>query len=69
MNIRLNGETRHLEDVRNVAELIAELGLDGRRLAVEHNGEIVPGGEREARSLADGDRVEIVHAIGGGSKE
>lgn len=67
MNIQLNGETRRLEDIRTVADLVADLGLDGRRLAVEHNGEIVPRGERERRELAEGDRVEIVHAIGGGT--
>lgn len=67
MNIQLNGETRRLEDIRTVADLVADLGLDGRRLAVEHNGEIVPRGERERRELAEGDRVEIVHAIGGGA--
>lgn len=67
MNIQLNGETRRLEHIRTVADLVADLGLDGRRLAVEHNGEIVPRGERERRELAEGDRVEIVHAIGGGT--
>lgn len=67
MNIQLNGETRRLADIRTVADLVADLGLDGRRLAVEHNGEIVPRGERERRELAEGDRVEIVHAIGGGA--
>lgn len=66
MRIQLNGETKNLRGVDTVADLIAELELDGRRLAIEHNGEIVPGGEREKRSLADGDRVEVVHAIGGG---
>jgi thiazole synthase len=68
MNIQLNGETRRIREARTVADLVAELGLDGRRLAVEHNGEIVPGGERPKRRLADGDRVEIVHAIGGGGR-
>lgn len=67
MNIQLNGETRRLEDIRTVADLVADLGLDGRRLAVEHNGEIVPRSERERRELAEGDQVEIVHAIGGGA--
>lgn len=67
MNIRLNGETRQFDGVQTLAELVVELGLDGRRLAIEHNGEIVPRGERESRRLADDDRVEIVHAIGGGA--
>lgn len=66
MNIELNGETRRFPDVGTVADLVRELGLDGQRLAVEVNGEIVPGSGHGARDLADGDRVEIVYAIGGG---
>ena len=49
-----------------VADLIAELALAGKRIAVERNGEIIPRGTWGATSLADGDRLEIVIAVGGG---
>ena len=49
-----------------VAQLVAELGLAGKRLAVELNRDIVPRGEHATRTLQDGDRIEIIHAIGGG---
>ena len=45
---------------------MAELGLAGKRLAVEVNRDIVPRGEHAARALHHGDRIEIIHAIGGG---
>lgn len=66
MNIRLNGDSYPLEDGATVAALIEQLTLAGRRLAVEVNEEVVPKSEHAARELAEGDRVEIVHAIGGG---
>lgn len=49
-----------------VASLLDEMGLAGKRLAVERNGEIVPRGLHAATGLADGDRLEIVVAVGGG---
>lgn len=62
----LNGEPRSLEDVGTVAELVAALGLDARKVAVERNLEIVPRSAYGHTSLSSGDRVEIVHFIGGG---
>lgn len=53
-------------DGLTVAQLVAQLGLAGKRLAVEVNRDIVPRGEHATRSLRDGDRIEIIHAIGGG---
>ena len=53
-------------DGLTVAQLVAQLGLTGKRLAVEVNRDIVPRGEHATRMLRDGDRVEIIHAIGGG---
>lgn len=67
MEIELNGEPKTVADGSSLADLVVELGLDGRRLAVEHNGEIVPRTDRDQRRLAAGDHVEIVHAIGGGA--
>lgn len=66
MQIQLNGEPRTVEDDADLDRLIADLGLDGRRLAVEVNGDIVPRAARAGHALHDGDRIEIVHAIGGG---
>jgi sulfur carrier protein len=65
----LNGQSRDFPQLATPAhleELIAELGLKGDRVAVEHNGNIVPRAEWSATSLADGDRLEIVHFVGGG---
>ncbi|MCE8026067.1 MULTISPECIES: sulfur carrier protein ThiS [Halomonadaceae] len=66
MQIQLNGEPRDLAPDLTVAQLVDDLGLSGRRIAVERNEEIVPKSEHDATRLADGDRIEIVHAIGGG---
>ncbi len=49
-----------------LSELLRELELTGRRLAVELNSSIVPRGDFDTTTLKHGDRVEIVHAIGGG---
>lgn len=66
MELIVNGETRRLPEPLSVAELVNELGVTGRRIALELNGEIVPHGEFEATMLAPGDKLEIVQAIGGG---
>ncbi|WP_227370505.1 sulfur carrier protein ThiS [Halomonas sp. M20] len=66
MQIQLNGEPQAFEGGATVSELIESLGLADRRIAVEVNEEIVPRSQHAALSLSDGDRVEIVHAIGGG---
>ncbi|WP_339514039.1 sulfur carrier protein ThiS [Pseudomonas sp. RL_15y_Pfl2_60] len=66
MRIQLNGEPLELADGQTVAGLIAQLDLTGRRVAVELNLDIVPRSQHANTVLADGDRVEVVHAIGGG---
>ncbi|RAK69073.1 sulfur carrier protein ThiS [Phenylobacterium kunshanense] len=67
MRLTVNGETRTFEDdVRDVAGLVAALGLDTRKVAVERNLEIVPRSSYAVTALMDGDRIEIVHFIGGG---
>lgn len=66
MQIIVNGETRQVADDTSTAQLIEALGLGERRLALELNGEIVPRSQHQERMLAAGDRVEIVHAVGGG---
>jgi sulfur carrier protein len=66
MRIQLNGESFELPDGQTVADLIACLDLAGRRVAVELNLDIVPRSQHAATNLREGDRVEVVHAIGGG---
>ncbi len=66
MNIRINGENRTLPGPQNLQQLIDELALADKRLAVELNEQIVPRSRFEHTTLHDGDVVEIVHAIGGG---
>ena len=66
MRIELNGEAHVIADGATVASLLERLALAGSRLAVEVNEEVVPRGRHAEHALADGDRVEIVHAIGGG---
>ena len=66
MNLTVNGEPRSFDSVADVAGLVAELGLDARKVAVELNLEIVPRSAYGRTALAEGDRIEIVHFIGGG---
>ena len=66
MDIRLNGAPRALPAPCTIERLLEETGLAGRRVAVEVNGEIVPRGLHASHALREGDRVEIVHALGGG---
>jgi sulfur carrier protein len=66
MDILLNGEPRTLAAPASVQQLLQAEGLAERRVAVEVNGEIVPRSRHAGWALADGDRVEIVHALGGG---
>lgn len=62
----INGrEESHTEEL-NLAQLIQAKGLGRGRIAVEHNGKIVPKSQYEKLQLVDGDRLEIVQAIGGG---
>lgn len=66
MDIQLNGEPLAIETPCSLAMLLERQGLAGRRVAIEVNGEIVPRARHDTHQLAAGDRVEIVHALGGG---
>jgi thiamine biosynthesis protein ThiS len=66
MNLTVNGEHRTFAALASLLDLVAELGLDARKVAVERNLEIVPRSAYGRTALADGDRIEIVHFIGGG---
>lgn len=66
IQVTLNGQPTTLTPGLTVLALLELRGLAGKRLAVERNGEIVPRARHAEVSLADGDRLEIVVAVGGG---
>ncbi|MEO5629038.1 MAG: sulfur carrier protein ThiS [Thermomonas sp.] len=66
MHIQLNGEARQLQPDATITTLLQAEGLANRQVAVEVNGAIVPRGQHAMQLLHDGDRIEIVHALGGG---
>ena len=65
ITIHLNGEDRSVT-AGTLTELIVELGLEKRMIAIECNLEVVPKSEYDATILNEGDRIELVHMIGGG---
>lgn len=67
INIVINGEPRRVAAAHTVRELMAELGLDPSKVALERNREIVPRSEFDQVRVEDGDQLEIVHFIGGGN--
>ena len=66
VRVILNGAPREFPAPLTFSQLLDELALGGRRLAVERNGEIVPRSRFGETRLADGDRIEVVIAVGGG---
>lgn len=64
--LTVNGETHTIAEGASLAALLDKLSLAGKRIAVERNGEIVPRSRHAECRLEPGDRIEIVHAIGGG---
>ena len=66
IQLSINGEPRAFSAPLDVAALVDELALSGKKIAVERNGEIVPRSRFKDTQLADGDRLEIVVAVGGG---
>lgn len=70
LSLTLNGAERGLADLQpdaSLADLIASLGFRQDRVALERNGEIVPKAEWDQVRLCNGDRIELVHFVGGGS--
>jgi sulfur carrier protein len=70
LTLTLNGQPRSfttLDERSTVTDLVAELGLKSDRIALERNGDIVPRAAWASTKVADGDRVEVVHFVGGGS--
>jgi thiamine biosynthesis protein ThiS len=64
--LTVNGEPRRIAPGSSVADLVAQIGLDPRKVAVERNAEIAPRSTLAQVILADGDVLEIVHFVGGG---
>ena len=64
-NLHINGESREIS-AASVAELIHELALDPRQVAIECNGEIIARSHYNEQPITDGDRIEVVAFIGGG---
>jgi thiamine biosynthesis protein ThiS len=65
----INGEEKSFESTLSLASLIAQMGMKPDRVAVELNREIVPRGDWPQTNLSDGDRLEIVHFVGGGAAD
>jgi len=68
MELVINGKTEQLPEGLNASDLIAHLGLQDERLAMEVNREIVPRSSFDSYQFRSGDQVEIVRAIGGGAR-
>ncbi|WP_333844650.1 sulfur carrier protein ThiS [Pelomicrobium sp.] len=66
IELTVNGEPRRVAVGTTVAQLVDELQLAGKRIALEKNGEIVPRSRFPEERLQEGDRLEIVVAVGGG---
>ncbi|MCB1914109.1 MAG: sulfur carrier protein ThiS [Rhodocyclaceae bacterium] len=66
IEVTLNGQSERLAEPTTVAALLESRQLAGKRLAVERNGEIVPRSRHRETPIEDGDRLEIVVAVGGG---
>ena len=66
MQVFVNGESKEFSDVLSLERLVNELVLPGLRIAIEVNGRVVRRGDWSETTLNDGDRVEIVHFVGGG---
>lgn len=66
MQVQVNGEVQTIHDGATLGELLEQLSLTGGRIAVEINRDIIPRSEHGQHRLNDGDRIEVVQAIGGG---
>ena len=66
ITVHINGAPRQLADSCSITELIDTLGYTGKRIALEKNGDIVPRSQYAEHTVSDGDKLEIVVAVGGG---
>ncbi len=65
MTIFINGESQH-SNADNLAQLVIELGLEGKRIAIEMNGQLITKSQHTSTLLSDDAKIEIIHAVGGG---
>ena len=66
MNLKINGEDRTFSEINTLGALVNQLGMKPDRIAVELNLEIVPRTQWSSTPIKDGDKLEIVHFVGGG---
>jgi thiamine biosynthesis protein ThiS len=66
ISLTLNGKPRAVAARTSLPELLAQLGVDRRTIAVAHNGDVIPRDRYDGVVLNDGDRVEVVRMVGGG---
>ena len=66
IQLSVNGQSRQIDSSVNIARLLESMQLAGKRVAVERNGEIVPRSRYADTLVAEGDRIEVVVAVGGG---
>ncbi len=66
MEVIINGEVQHFPDNTHILDMVHLLSLEGRRIAIEINGEVIPRSQYPARRLQDDDKIEIIRAVGGG---
>ena len=66
ITVLINGEPKTFEQPISIADLISTLELTGKRVALERNGDIVPRSLFTQQQIADGDKIELVVAVGGG---
>jgi len=66
LQLQINGKPSEMPGESNIEQLVATLQLEGKRFAIELNGEIVPKSRHAATRLNNGDKLEVVVAVGGG---
>ena len=66
ISVSINGSTQQFDAPVSIAALIEHMQIGNKRIAIERNGEIVPRGQFNTQMLTDGDKLEIVVAVGGG---
>ena len=66
ISISINGKSEQFDKPVSITELIEHMQIGNKRIAIERNGEIIPRGQFNTQMLADGDKLEIVVAVGGG---
>lgn len=66
IKLTINGQPQQFESPLNVSQLVEHLALQGKRIAIERNGEIIPRSQFSEQQLMSGDQLEVVVAVGGG---